>query len=439
MAQHFLLSPLARSLKDDEFNTLINGNEPLAYALFTLFRWGSLTEQVCPRCGSVRAHIPRPEHKQWRCRDCCHDFSLKSGSLFDNSKLPYWKIIKGLYLFVTNAKGRSAIDISHKLNVGYQAAYVLLHKLRWTMWHDKPKEQLTGEFDVDVVWVLKGMRDANDRSPEAKAARQTKHREVHAKRLVREGIEEARAVKLANKAFPLTSTPRRSNPKKQCILAISQRNPDGKGAKYHIGVPLPTESYELVSQVLRKYVAVGSVIYSDSASAMVALAAHYEVRRVNHDTHYKSPEGHHTNYVESLFSRWRRMEMGTYHRMNPRTLHLYFADCTWRENNCKSGPLQKVRDVLRLVSGVGVCRDFRNYGRRNRMTRVEIPAVVKKAAPRVLQAIETADRNCFERLMGVLKLAAWYPSPSSSRPLSAGGDSKAAAAESLFAGTASLA
>lgn len=415
MAQHHLLTPLARSLQDDDFNLLINRNEPLAYALFMLFRWGSLTEQACPRCGSVRAHITRQVHKQWRCRDCCHDFSLKSGSLFDNSKLPYWKIIKGLYLFVTNSKGRSAIDISHKLNVGYQAAYVLLHKLRWTMWHEKPEELLTGEFDIDVVWVLKGMRDVNDRTPEAKAARQTKRREVHAKRLVKEGLDDAKAVKLANKAFPLTATPRRTNPKKQCILAISQRKTEGKGAKFHMGFPLPTESYELVSQVLRKYVAPGSIIYSDSASAMVALSAYYEVRRVNHDTHYKSPEGHHTNYVESLFSRWRRMEMGTYHRMNPRTLHLYFADCTWRENNCQTVPAQKLSDVLGLVANIGICRDFRNYGRTNRMTHVEKPIDVSKIIPRVLQAIDSVEEALVTKLVNVLGLKGRFPNPFATR------------------------
>lgn len=404
MTQHFLLSPLARSLKDDEFNLLINRNEPLAYALFMLFRWGSLTQQVCPRCGSVRAHIARVTHKQWRCRDCSHDFSLKSGSLFDNSKLPYWKIIKGLYLFATNAKGRSAIDISHKLNVGYQAAYVLLHKLRWTMWHDKPKELMTGEFDVDVVWVLKGMRDANDRTPEGKAARQTKHREKLTKRLVAEGVDEARAIKVANKEYPLTATPRRTNPKKQCILAISQRKPEGGGAKFHIGIPLPTESYELISKELRKYVAPGSVIYSDSASASVALRAHYEVRRVNHDTHYKSPEGYHTNYVESLFSRWRRMEVGTYHRMNPRTLHLYFADCTWRENSRVTSPEGKVCELLTEAVQVGIFRDFRNYGRIHRATRADAATASNKASTRILRGIGQVAGATLRAAITVLKL-----------------------------------
>lgn len=105
MAQHFLLTPLARALADDEMQLALNQNEPLAYALFMLFRWGSLTEQVCPKCGTVDSHIPRPKHKQWRCRSCASDFSLKSGSLIDGTKLPYWKVLKALFLWSMEPKG----------------------------------------------------------------------------------------------------------------------------------------------------------------------------------------------------------------------------------------------------------------------------------------------------------------------------------------------
>ncbi|MCT7346501.1 IS1595 family transposase [Burkholderia pseudomallei] len=361
MPQHFLLSPVARSLQDDKFIALINQNEPLAHALFKLHRWGSLTEQVCPRCGVVDAHMPRERHKQWRCRHCAHDFSLKSGSLFDGTKLPLWVIVKGIYLFVTNAKGRSAIEMSHKLNISYRAAYLLLHKIRWAFWATPPEEPLTGEFSIDVVWVLKGLRDPNDRSPEAKAARQTKRRERLVKRLVGEGMTEEQAVKVAKKEYPLTSEPRRSNPKKQCVLAIARHGAKGKGSSYVIGVPLPSENYAMVREALHRYVAKGSVIYSDSSAASTALRADYEVRRVNHDTHYKSPEGWHTNYVESAFARWRRMEIGTYHRMSPRRLHLYFAECGWRENHRRDTPMEKLNDALSRIGRLGPCSLFKKY------------------------------------------------------------------------------
>lgn len=361
MSQHFLLSPIARSLQDGEFIALIHQNEPLAHALFRLYRWGSLTQQVCPRCGAVDQHMPRERHKQWRCRHCGHDFSLKSGSLFDGTKLPLWLVIKGIYLFVTNAKGRSALELSHKLNISYRAAHLLLHKIRWAFWATPPDKPMTGEFSIDVVWVLKGLRDANDRTPEAKAARQTKRREKLVKSLLAEGVPEERARKLAAKEYPLTSEPRRSNPKKQCVLAIARHGSKGKGSNFVIGVPLPSENYAMVREALHRYVAKGSVIYSDSASASTALRADYEVRRVNHDTHYKSPEGWHTNYVESAFARWRRMEIGTYHRMSLQRLHLYFAECGWRENHRRDTPMQKLHDVLSRIAQLGPCSLFKKY------------------------------------------------------------------------------
>lgn len=361
MSQHFLLSPVARSLQDGEFNQLITKNEPLAHAIFQFYRWGSLEKQTCPRCRATDKHLPRARHKQWRCRRCGHDFSLKSGSLFDGTKLPLWAIVKGVYLFVTNSKGRSAIEMSHKLNISYRAAYLLLHKIRWAFWATQPEELMTGEFSIDVVWVLKGLRDANDRSPEAKAVRQTKRRERLVKTLLAEGVPEERALKLAAKEYPLTSEPRRSNPKKQCVLCIARHGKKGKGSDFVRGIPLPGEDYELIRDVLHKYVAKGSVIYSDSASAMTVLRADYEVRRVNHSTHYKGPEGWHTNYVESAFSRWRRMEIGTYHRMGPHRLHLYFAECGWRENHRRDTPMQKLHDVFTRVGKLGPCKTFKKY------------------------------------------------------------------------------
>lgn len=366
MAQHHLLSPEARDLSDDDFTRLINSeNEPLAYIYFMLYRWGSVTEQVCPRCGVVKPHMPRPKHKQWRCRDCGHDFSLKSGSIFDNSKLPYWKIVKAIYLFVTNAKGISAIYLSAKLQVPYDTAYLLLHKIRWSFWKDQPVEPMTGEFDIDVVWVIKGTKKPNDRTPEGKAKRQTKRREKRVAELLNEGLSQDEAERKAKAEFPLQTEPRRENPKKQCILGISRRKPGGGGSNFVVGVPLPSENYAMIREALNRYVAKGSVVYSDHAGASVALNSEYEVRRVNHDEHYVNDAGFHTNYIESTFSRWRRMEIGTYHRMSPQTLHLFFAECAWRENMRRISPTEKLTKAMSFLAKLGVCTPFKKYGDRH--------------------------------------------------------------------------
>lgn len=125
MAQHFLLSPVAASLPDDSLQHLLSHNEPLAYALFMLYRWGSLIEQICPRCGVIDRHLPRVKHEQWRCTGCRHDFSLKSGSLLDNTKLPYWKVLTALLIWMSQPKGLTAITVKNRCELSYESAYIL--------------------------------------------------------------------------------------------------------------------------------------------------------------------------------------------------------------------------------------------------------------------------------------------------------------------------
>jgi transposase-like protein len=366
MAQHFLLSPVARALADDEMQLSLNNNEPLAYALFMLFRWGSLTKQVCPKCGQVDAHIPRPRHKQWRCRGCAHDFSLKSGSLLDGTKLPYWKVLKALYLWSSEPKGMSAVAISRKCGVTYEAAYLLLHKFRWAFWNTQQSVRLKGTFEIDVVWVLKGFRKANDRSKKAIEERNVNRREKLVETFKQLGMSEAAAAKQALKSFPKDREPRRDNPKKQPILAIVQRHEDGgkKGSRFVVGFPVPTESYEAVAPIVQRFIEPGSKLLTDGASAYTGLAAQYELEQVNHDEVYSKGDGLHTNFVESCFSRWRRMEIGTHHKMNPRTLHLFFADCAWREAERHTDPIERFTKALQAVAREGVCRSFKKYGYR---------------------------------------------------------------------------
>lgn len=408
MAQHFLLSPLARDLSDDAFLAHISGNEAVARVLFATFRWGSANEQVCPSCGSFRSHMWRAKHNQWRCRDCRCDFSLTSKSVFDNAKLPLWKIVKGLYLFVTNSKGRSAIEMSHKLDVSYRTAYLLLHRIRWCLWRTPPTERMKGEFEVDVVWVLKGLRKPNDRSKKAEEGRQLKRQDKLRKELVAQGLAEEAASRQAAKTFPKQFKPRGSNPKKQCVLGIARRNPNGKGSDFVMGFPIQTESGDVIRDIVSRFIEPGSIIYTDGATAYTALNAEYEVRSVNHDELYVNAQGWHTNFIESHFARWRRMEIGTYHRMNARTLHLFFAECNWRENMRRSTPIEKLVDALQAIAPAGICRTFRKYQAEAKNAAEAAPRKEKPRHRRVPAASQYLVGS-LGRLLGLSALKAYEP------------------------------
>src|SRR5438270_793874 len=84
---------------------------------FKRIRWTeTVGEPVCPECGrlDVYAYACRP---LWRCKGCCRQFSLTSGTLFHSRKLPVRSYLMAIAVFVSGAKGHAALHLSRDLNV----------------------------------------------------------------------------------------------------------------------------------------------------------------------------------------------------------------------------------------------------------------------------------------------------------------------------------
>ena len=75
----------------------------------------------------VHAYKSRPI---WKCSGCNHQFSVTSGTIFDNRKRPVRDYLLAIALFTNGAKGISALQLSRDLNCQYKTAFVLAHKLR---------------------------------------------------------------------------------------------------------------------------------------------------------------------------------------------------------------------------------------------------------------------------------------------------------------------
>ena len=106
---------------------------------------------VLPRCGcaSVYAYTAR---KIWKCRGCRHQFSVTSGTIFANRKLPIRDYLAVIVLFVNAAKGISALQLGRDLDVSYKAAFVLAHKLREAISAEQLKGSLSGVVEVDGAY-----------------------------------------------------------------------------------------------------------------------------------------------------------------------------------------------------------------------------------------------------------------------------------------------
>jgi transposase-like protein len=324
MAQHFLLSSAAKTLslaqvfqmKDDE-----------AEMAFRRVRWPETNgEPVCPQCGGVDAYDCRrlKGAPRFRCRACVKDFTITSGTLFANHKLPLRAYLAAIAIFCNEVKGKSALALSRDLNVSYKCAFVLLHKLREAMAEELKGCVIGGEgkvAEVDGGYFGGYIKPANHR-------------------------ENRRDRRLA----------RNQNGKRKVVVIVRERGGNS--------VPAVFKSEAKAMSFLRAHVAKGPILNADEASSWDELHKRYEVKRINHEEAY-SMDGACTNWAEEFFSRMRRAEIGHHHHIAGQYLLRYAQEASWREDNRRVDNGAQVERVAGLAMKRKPSVDFSGYWQRH--------------------------------------------------------------------------
>ena len=81
-------------------------------------RWGNshcFHTVQCPRCQIEHKAYFISSRKQWQCKHCQHRFSVKSGTIFQHTKLSLKKLLLSVYYFTINSKGISALNLSRHI------------------------------------------------------------------------------------------------------------------------------------------------------------------------------------------------------------------------------------------------------------------------------------------------------------------------------------
>jgi transposase-like protein len=89
----------------------------------------------CPRCNAGR-HAYDSERYVWDCHSCGYQFSVMSGTIFHDTKLPLRKWFMGVLLMVEARNGISANQVKRTLGVSYKTAWYLCHRIRAAMKDD---------------------------------------------------------------------------------------------------------------------------------------------------------------------------------------------------------------------------------------------------------------------------------------------------------------
>ena len=265
---------------------------------------------VCPHCGSARWFSRIARHRLWRCGECKRDFSVRKGTVFEESRLPLRKWFAAIWLYGTHRKGLASTQLAREIGVSQKTAWFMLGRLR------------------EVTAAMNGLVGAIS------------------------GIVEADETYFGGKAKNMHKRDRERK--------IKGRGPSGKaavvGAKSRSGKvkakPVETADSASLQAFVRGNVEAGSVLMTDGNPAYDALGGDYEHHVVQLSVGEYVRGMAHTNGVESFWSLLKRAYVGVFHHMSPKHLHRYIDEFAARYNLGKAPSSVRVDTLLSNAIGV---------------------------------------------------------------------------------------
>jgi transposase-like protein len=278
-------------------------DEDRAVAYLAQMRWGNTV--ACPRCGSVDVK-PIPTRRTWECMDCKakRQFSVRVGTVLEDSKIPVGKWMMALWMIVNAKNGISSHELARALGVTQKTAWFLGHRIRLALQTGTFETKMAGPCEVDETYI--GGRARN----------------MHAGRRKAKG---------------------RGSVGKAVVMGLLERH-----GEVRLTVVPNTKRGTLQPEV-RKHIEEGAEVYTDALASYTGLEAEYVHQVIDHAECYA--KGHvHTNGLENFWSLLKRCIHGTYVAVEPFHLFRYLDEQSFRFN------MRKLTDGERFLLGLNRIR-----------------------------------------------------------------------------------
>lgn len=280
-----------KNLRDfDSFFELVNyfDNEQKCIDYLALLRWNGKPE--CPYCAHDVVYELKGKFPRYKCAKCRKQFSVRIGTIFEDSKISLRKWFFAVYLFSAHKKGVSSHQLGRDLKITQKTAWFMLHRIRESFVDEFDKFSTESEIDESYF----GGKESN------------KHK---------------------NKKTE--GTQGRSNKTKVPVLGIAQRN----GKVY--ATPVKDTTFETIYPIIENQIEKGSKVYTDEWRSYVPLKKEFEHFIVNHSANEYVSGDVHTNNLECFWSHVKRGITGIYHHTSNKHLHRYIDEFVFRFNNRK--------------------------------------------------------------------------------------------------------
>ena len=281
-------------------------SEPdVALSFLAKIRWPK--DPICPYCGSKKVCFLKTR-RIFKCttRPCRKQFSIKVGTIFEDSAIGLDKWLPAAWLIANCKNGVSSWEIHRALGVTQKTAWFMLHRIRLAM-QSGTFEKLSGKVEVDETFIG------------------GKARNMHADKR-REKIHGRGAV---GKAVVMGMLERRGEVKATVVKNRKKKT--------------------LQAEVSR-HVAAGSEVHTDDLASYEDLSEAYIHEVINHAEEYVRGDVH-TNGMENFWSLLKRGLKGTCVSVEPFHLFRYLDEQVFRFNARHGVDFDRFREVLSNIVG----------------------------------------------------------------------------------------
>jgi transposase-like protein len=277
-------------------------NPDTALGCMVAIRWpdGVIT---CPRCESGRYSFVKTR-RTWICLACKKHFSVKLGTIMEDSPIGLDKWLTAIWLIVNAKNGISSYEIHRSVGVTQKSAWFLLHRIRKAMQTGSFKK-FSGEVEVDETFIGGLARNMHESK--------------------RRHMGTGGAGKVA-------------------VMGLLERHGE---VRAHV---VSSVSRESLQPHVERYVEEGATVHTDAWVSYNGLESRYIHNVINHAESYV--EGNvHTNGIENFWSLLKRTLKGTYVSVEPFHLFRYLDEQSFRFNNRKADDSDRFIKAASQITG----------------------------------------------------------------------------------------
>jgi transposase-like protein len=253
---------------------------------------------VCPKCNATqekRNHYWLAAQRRWKCHTCRKQFSVKVGTIFEDSPIGLSKWMCALWLLVNCKNGVSSYEVARDLGITQKSAWFVLQRLRFILKDVTPITMGGSGTPVQMDESFHGGKPKN----------------MHASR--------RRKLQLGMNGYA----------EKTAVFGMLET-----GTRQVRAMVIPNVKRNTLQKAILDNVGFGSTIHTDQWPGYDGLAAKEFVHEtVNHMEEYVTAGGVHTQAIENFWSLLKRGLNGTYVAVEPMHMDRYLDEQMFRFNN----------------------------------------------------------------------------------------------------------